>query len=180
MNKKEYLPPTIFQLDEDETDIENSRPCLFSYEGFQQAKHANPGSHCHKCRYFTLDEDIYEKSIWQPDRFDIWLNHMGFLDYDNGKWFVYFISDGEFIKIGATNNIKERLSDIQVGNARPLKVILKIPVISKNAAHQVEGKLHGIFNSYRKKGEWFDILDKLIWKSWKVLYNIDESKEIFT
>ena len=128
------------------------------------------------------DNDVYDKSIWKPFRFQRWLESEGHEDVvnDHPNWIVYFISDGEFVKIGVTNNIKERLSDLQVGNARKLTVMLEIWVVSKKAAHEVEWKLHSLFSDYLMNGEWFDIQDKLIWKLWLMYYKTYESEGVTT
>lgn len=70
---------------------------------------------------------------------------------------VYFISDGEFIKIGIATNIKSRLCKLQTGNARPLKVVKLIEGYRKT-----ERIFHNLFKYERLEGEWFDITEEQV------------------
>jgi len=67
---------------------------------------------------------------------------------------IYVMSDGEFIKIGVTSNMKSRLVRIQSGNPRKVKVIYSSQV--KNA-QKIEHKTHKHFHEKRLMGEWFDL-----------------------
>lgn len=75
----------------------------------------------------------------------------------HGLVFIYFISDGEFVKIGKANNPQMRIKQIQTGNARELYIMGLIACESSYQANMLEGALHKYFNKYRKCGEWFDI-----------------------
>ena len=72
--------------------------------------------------------------------------------------YVYFISDGEFIKIGCTTDPQNRLAGIQTGNARLCKILLVIPTETEDDAYNLEKSLHKICKPYKKQGEWFDLL----------------------
>jgi len=61
---------------------------------------------------------------------------------------TYFISDGDFIKIGESINVKSRLSNLQVANPKKLKLLLKTQLISEKEAHK-------LFNIHQLNGEWF-------------------------
>lgn len=74
------------------------------------------------------------------------------------KAFVYFISDGKFVKIGKAINVVKRLQELQTSNANELTLICKIPCKSADAATEAEGRLHSFYSSYRVRGEWFDLL----------------------
>ena len=77
------------------------------------------------------------------------------------KAFVYFVSDGEYIKIGKATSPRNRLNGIQTGNPRKVEIIAMIPCESDRSAHDLERKLHWYYQEYRAAGEWFDIQDKL-------------------
>lgn len=65
---------------------------------------------------------------------------------------IYFISDGNgYFKIGYTENIKERLSQLNAANPNKLKVIH-----TKEGGLLEEKILHNKFYKYRKNGEWFE------------------------
>lgn len=70
---------------------------------------------------------------------------------DNGKGsFVYFITDGEAIKIGKANNPKSRLSGLQTSHHKPLRIIHLTP-----GGEAFERELHFKFSHLRIRGEWF-------------------------
>lgn len=70
--------------------------------------------------------------------------------------FVYFITDGEFVKIGVSQNVSKRLSQMQIGNARRLKVLT---CVQTHAPYLIENALHVLLEERRVCGEWYDILD---------------------
>ena len=69
---------------------------------------------------------------------------------------IYLISDGTFIKIGITSNIRKRIKNLQTGNPHKLKVLFTWYVEN---AEQLEIQLHKKFERKRKSGEWFDLTD---------------------
>lgn len=70
---------------------------------------------------------------------------------------VYFLTDGEYIKIGIATNLKNRVAKLQTGNARKIKILKII-----DGYRCLEKKLHNIFISYRLEGEWFNITEQQI------------------
>lgn len=83
------------------------------------------------------------------------------VDTDEKKagYFVYFISDGQFVKIGISNDVMKRLGDLQVGNPKPLTVLFSVPVRNKKDALELEYRLHNVYREFARCGEWFDILN---------------------
>lgn len=71
----------------------------------------------------------------------------------NNQDVVYFITDGENIKIGHTSNITNRIAALQIGNAKFIEVVLTID----NASKDVENSLHKYYNKYHLSGEWFSL-----------------------
>lgn len=69
--------------------------------------------------------------------------------------FVYFITDGEFIKIGISKSIQERLLNLQTSNAKPLFLLRSIECDSSKYASNLERALHKHFQESRLCGEWF-------------------------
>lgn len=64
---------------------------------------------------------------------------------------IYFLSDGEYIKIGYTKqDVYSRINSLQTGNARELVYLGEIP-----GNIEVESNLHNRFKHLRVKGEWF-------------------------
>lgn len=64
--------------------------------------------------------------------------------------FVYFLSDGEFIKIGFATDWQARIKGLQVANPRTLT-----PLLVLEGSHRFERQLHQLFKAHRVKGEWF-------------------------
>lgn len=64
---------------------------------------------------------------------------------------IYFISDGEFVKIGYTEgSAEDRRKALQTGNPKPLKV-----VGTMSGDQSLEFNLHSQFSEHRVSGEWF-------------------------
>ena len=66
--------------------------------------------------------------------------------------FIYFVQEGADgpIKIGTTQNLKTRLSSLQTGSARKLRVLGTI-----RGGNALEALLHQEFAEYQISGEWF-------------------------
>ena len=95
------------------------------------------------------------------------------LEFEEPKSFVYFISDGEYVKIGKGTNPTERLRELQTGNGRKLELISLIPCKDESSAYKVETALHDIYKLYRLCGEWFDILKKIKMKTFNSVFPVD-------
>ena len=81
----------------------------------------------------------------------------------NKKPAVYFITDGEYIKIGKAVDLIERIRGMQSGNPKKLIALAVIEVL-ETSLNAEEKKAHKYFKNYRLKNnfnrEWFskDIL----------------------
>lgn len=70
---------------------------------------------------------------------------------------IYFISDGEYIKIGYTKgDPKDRLASLQSGNARQLTLV---STISGNITKKQT--LHQRFHHLKARGEWFQLTEEI-------------------
>jgi len=65
---------------------------------------------------------------------------------------IYFITDGEFIKIGKSKNPKRRKKQLQTGNGNNLRVAY----ILENVEDYLERDIHSLCRRYKKQGEWFE------------------------
>ena len=77
----------------------------------------------------------------------------------DARYYVYFITDGQYVKIGRTNNVKQRLSCLQTSSAVQLRIISIIPCMEYWISKDIERDLHCYFGEYHTSGEWFNILD---------------------
>ena len=76
-----------------------------------------------------------------------------------GHSFVYFISDGEYVKIGKANDIKDRLNSLQTANARKLRLLFAFTTKDSSKALELEAILHNRYNEFKAEGEWFKIAE---------------------
>lgn len=63
---------------------------------------------------------------------------------------IYFIADGEAIKIGHAMDLKRRLQELQTSHYRDLKIICDLPGTEVD-----ESYFHLRFRHLRIRGEWF-------------------------
>ena len=63
---------------------------------------------------------------------------------------IYFVRTRKAIKIGYATDLKKRLTQLQVGNSNPLKVMLTVP-----GSKEDEALLHHLLREHRIRGEWF-------------------------
>lgn len=73
------------------------------------------------------------------------------------KCFVYFISEGEYTKIGFARDIEKRLKDLQVANPRKLWIVSFVPCLTEYHARKIEKFLHHSLKFHRVHGEWFKL-----------------------
>lgn len=72
--------------------------------------------------------------------------------------YIYYITDGEHVKIGCSNNPLKRLKGLQTSNPRELKIIKTVMVAYYgHLAKASETKLHEYYKKYRVRGEWFTL-----------------------
>lgn len=72
--------------------------------------------------------------------------------------FVYVIYEADeptICKVGVATDVAQRLSSMQVGTWRILKVAHAIKLPSKSAAHAVERQAHQALSALHCRGEWF-------------------------
>lgn len=70
---------------------------------------------------------------------------------------IYFITDGEYCKIGFAHNARKRIKDLQIGSARKLTLLATVP-----GGPDVEAIYHNTFKDLRVRGEWFRMAPELI------------------
>lgn len=119
---------------------------------------------CQDCPYALSKSFILSGVLSIAYPYFIFKEFSALLDMENEipENFVYFVSDGKYVKIGVTNNIKKRISALQTANARKLETFALIPTKNSEAAHKLEKELHSVYEQFLVNGEWFDILGFLI------------------
>ena len=66
--------------------------------------------------------------------------------------YVYFISCGEFVKIGCAVSVKERLKSVQTGCPYPLAIV---GAFESGYMGLTEQRVHEMFETYHYRGEWY-------------------------
>lgn len=74
----------------------------------------------------------------------------------HGKGRVYFMADGEEVKIGFSIHPPKRMAQIQLSRTGELKILLAIPGTPDD-----EQQMHDRFAHLRIRGEWFRMTDEL-------------------
>lgn len=75
-----------------------------------------------------------------------------------GFKYVYFITDGQYCKIGVAKNIKKRVDSLQTNSPNELHLL---KYFKTECAFELEKFFHDLFKTKRVLGEWYDILDLL-------------------
>lgn len=71
--------------------------------------------------------------------------------------FLYFLTDGEYIKIGyTTQDVKYRVDDLQTGNPKVLS-ILRVVEMPYLIVQDCETCLHNMFYEHNVLNEWYDL-----------------------
>jgi|SRR5579859_647860 len=81
------------------------------------------------------------------------------VDADRGShvYIIHEVDAADICKIGITNNVAHRLSDLQISNWRQLVLAATVPVIAQSEALKIERYVHQIFAGKRLNGEWFRV-----------------------
>ena len=129
---------------------------------------------CKGCPHCVAGKAYYDPylpaaSIWDAQAIADTLD----IQWDDPGAFVYAVTDGEYIKIGKTLNPNDRLSSLQTGNARTLRLLYLIPVKDESVALAVERRMHTMYRDYRLEGEWFDINKRMNHRSFQTLFPAD-------
>ena len=69
------------------------------------------------------------------------------------------IRDGQYVKIGITSNVKERLMSMQVGSPRKLRLLDSWQSIDPR---KEERQIHRLLRPYHVRGEWFKLPSSLL------------------
>lgn len=67
---------------------------------------------------------------------------------------LYFITDGDHVKIGRANNVHKRVQSLQSGNPKQIWLTDSFD----NKGHK-ESELHNKLKRFRVRGEWFWLSD---------------------
>ena len=78
----------------------------------------------------------------------------GFPFSENSHGYVYFVSDGEFVKIGSAKNIESRMKQIQTGNPNPIELLAYVEFNSIYSARLFERSILNETSEFSAIGEW--------------------------
>jgi len=71
---------------------------------------------------------------------------------------LYFVVSGEFVKIGITRNLENRMRSLRMGMPHPMHLAYR-RTVPAGLALQIERRMHEMFADRRVTGEWFRDLD---------------------
>lgn len=80
---------------------------------------------------------------------------------------VYGIQSGQFIKVGAADDIRARLHMFRLHNPHPLKVVMR-RMVPEN--YWVEKRMHQLLADHALGREWFDCSSELVRAAYEVAY----------
>lgn len=76
---------------------------------------------------------------------------------ETSRWcYIYFVSDGEAVKIGRTSNLIDRMRNMQVGHRTPLSLLA-----AGHGPRMLEKEIHRRFRHLRLDREWFSMGEDL-------------------
>lgn len=90
---------------------------------------------------------------------------------------VYGIQSGQFIKVGATNNLQRRLHAFRLYNPLPMKVVLRREVKEN---YWVENRMHKILAQYAIGREWFDCTLGLVREAFETAFKEIAANRLIT
>lgn len=70
---------------------------------------------------------------------------------------IYFIRNGEYIKIGVADNPWSRLTSFQIGNPSELELLAVAP-----GSFEEESVYHNMLHRYHKRGEWYQATEPVL------------------
>ena len=136
-------------------------------------------------RFSNIDPSLDSSERYDPARYSIARPDFivdafsDAIDYREQNAYVYFITDGHYIKIGKAKSIKKRLDSMQVGNAKELKIMYAIPTNTERGATAIEGFLHNTYCNYRTRGEWYNIKWLIDTKAWENAFSVTRTDEFY-
>ena len=104
----------------------------------------------------SLKEKLKNAKAELPDELKVHIPEIKVIPEEKNGAYIYFITDGDYVKIGVAANVNKRLSGLQTGNVKELRVIKKI---YSNEPYETEAKLHSEYSKHHIRGEWYDILN---------------------
>lgn len=127
---------------------------------------------CGSCKYRREEyRDPWYDNIFDGYYLERYYSKLMCDNSEKPKAYVYFISDSQFVKIGSAADPFKRLVGIQTGNPRKVTLLYTLPCKTRDDASQLENELHQLYENYRLKGEWFDILPKIYKKTFTNRYS---------
>lgn len=82
---------------------------------------------------------------------------------DGEEWgsYVYFCTDGEFVKIGKSDCPERRIKHLQTGHPKKLYLMKSILTDSPKEAYNLERFFHDLLSDVQAEGEWYHLTQNL-------------------
>ena len=75
--------------------------------------------------------------------------------------YVYFVTDGEFVKIGKSDDPEQRMKCLQTGCPKKLYLMKTILTNSPKDAYNLEKFFHDLLSDVQAEGEWYHLTQDL-------------------
>ena len=91
--------------------------------------------------------------------------------------YLYFVTDGSYVKIGVATDVSKRMASLQTGNPKKLLLLMKFRFSYSCSAYSAETYFHNQFHLNHFNGEWFRILKNEWFFHLFFLQKIDDMEE---
>lgn len=107
------------------------------------------------------------------------INHIYYyyMSKENNMTYVYAMYAGNYVKIGITSSLDNRIKQVQTGCPLSIHRVKYIQVHSRNEALDIESSIHVAFNKHNTHGEWF-IKDALSINKYSEIFKYCKIKEV--
>lgn len=156
LENKNFYDDNFIESEYQDSQGRSQKCYLLTQAGFSLIAMGFTGSKAEtfKIRYIKAFEEMQDKLRGYA------IAH--FLGRTEGKQLVYIIKNPitNLLKIGITNNIKRRVSQLQCASGCELEVVYCTPV--SDNSKEIEKSLHLRFADFRQYGEWFNLESDMV------------------
>ena len=118
---------------------------------------SSDASSANSLKIWYLQNKFWTEKQWSYAKSIVYRSKKASKPVKKKKFKLYAISDGRFVKLGYSSNIKSRIKAMQTGHPEGLCCIWEYYTGTIEVeAKRLEKKLHRFCDKYRVRGEWFE------------------------
>lgn len=115
-------------------------------------------------KYFSADTPLSKMVAWRRDtklryKHSVMLAEAPVPPKQPTGGFVYFVHQGDHVKIGKTKDVAQRMSELQTAHALPIRLVAWIYTLHPG---RIEAELLNEYAASRARGEWFNLTDDIV------------------